>query len=220
MSVELPGNIPVGIQQHPCVVLAHPNAQRCVGCFAKFVFELRRYTAPYRTLSGSATKVAQVLAERNEARLRCISEALQPAREIGICGFEGVFCVVCSMLVHREDAAALPACFVSTRFNMPRQGSQGYSHSLSSPLNVLHPAYHNGSEILKLFPAGARATQYGCAIRHAGAMELLNSCRSECGIPANFHVRGQSKKNESPGPKTKTISGIVASSAGRRAQCW
>jgi hypothetical protein len=31
--------------------------------------------------------------------------------------------------------------------------------SLSSPFSVLHPAYHKGSENLKLFTAGARATQ-------------------------------------------------------------
>jgi hypothetical protein len=59
----------------------------------------------------------------------------------------------------------------------------GYSHSLSSPLNVLHPAYHSGSEPLKLFNPGARATQYGWAILQAGAMELLNNCRSEEGMP-------------------------------------
>lgn len=123
MPVELPSDVPVRIQQHPCVVLAHSNAQRCVGCFAKFVFKLRWYTAPYRALSRSATKVTQVLTERDEARLRRISKALQPAREIGICSFEGVFCVVCSMLAYRVFVPLLwPACFVSTRFNMPRQG--------------------------------------------------------------------------------------------------
>jgi hypothetical protein len=98
---------------------------------------------------------------------------------------------------------------------------------LSSPLNVLHPAYHSASELLKPFGAGARATQYGCAILHVGDMELLNSCRKDCGMPwlcarsaqlhttplsnnsHNFHAFGQSKKNESSGPKTNVISGIA-----------
>jgi hypothetical protein len=60
-------------------------------------------------------------------------------------------------------------------------------------------------------------------------MELLKSCRSECGMPwlcarqlgsgadnmgaaYNFQAFGQSKKNESLGPKTKVISGIASSS--------
>jgi hypothetical protein len=54
--------------------------------------------------------------------------------------------------------------------------------SLSSPLSVLHPTYHNGSVFLKLLGAGARATQYGCAILHAGAIDELNSCLSVPGI--------------------------------------
>jgi hypothetical protein len=59
----------------------------------------------------------------------------------------------------------------------------GDSQSLSSPLSVLDPAYHKGSDFLKLFAPGARATQYGCAILQAGAMELLNNCLSEWGMP-------------------------------------
>lgn len=54
--------------------------------------------------------------------------------------------------------------------------------SLSSPLNVLHPTYHSDSAFLKLRGAGARATQYGCAILHAGAIDELNSCLSVAGI--------------------------------------
>jgi hypothetical protein len=101
----------------------------------------------------------------------------------------------------------------------PRYG--WHSQSLSSPLSVLDAAYHNGSDCLKLFAPGARAMQYGCAILQAGAMELLNNCRSYARSARlrptlhhshNFHVFGQSKKKESSGPKTNVISGIVSSS--------
>jgi hypothetical protein len=75
-----------------------------------------------------------------------------------------------------------------SRVSTSRGAGSGYgdSQSLSSPLNVLHPAYHSGSELLKLFTPGARATQYGCAILQVGCMELLKSCRSECGMPWLF----------------------------------
>ena len=84
VTVELPRQLPVWIQDEPCILGPQGDTGRVFDGLANLVLELRRDAAVYRAMAARSSKVCEAGSESDEARLGCVWERLAPACEIGV----------------------------------------------------------------------------------------------------------------------------------------